>query len=79
MFAMWFSSTNDVFLFTHLNKKNVKEKSWMIVSLSLLAQMSEQYAFIVDGITQQSFLFHNLSPSHMVMHSHTIMHGNDLC
>ena len=62
MFAMWFSSRNDAFLCTHK-----KEKSWMIASLSLVAEMSEQYTLIVDRITQQTFLF---SP---IMHSHTIM------
>ena len=48
----------------------------MIASLSLLAQMNEQYCntLIVDGITQQTFLFHQLFPCYAFSYHH----GNDL-
>ena len=46
----------------------------MIASLSLLVQMSEQYILIVDGITQQTVLFHNMLP----YHHGSYHHGSDL-
>ena len=46
-----------------------------IASLSLLAQMNEKYTLILDGITQPTFLFHNLFP----YYAFSYYHGNDLC